>query len=452
QPGYMTWLGWWISRPAAMGEYVGVYQRNWTDASYKTYCTPLRDPYPVEVKAGTKIKQTLAIQLTGDLGRVRLPSLTSPTAVRVTIGSHPTTLLPPIGLGVAAHGLPLSQVEIGALKRLRLAHLRVTLELTRPEWEQRLDDAAAQAAALGVALEIEAICGDSGAGIDGLAAALASHVKHAPIARVLVFPKMGVVTTEPVMRRSREVFRAARLDVPLGGGTRADFVNANRAELPIDEMDLIGYAINPQVHAFDNASLVETLPGQRATVENARRIAGGKPVTVGPITLRQRLNPAATAAEPQVASDELPSRVDPRQLSSFCAGWTLGSIRHLAAAGAAALTYFETTGWLGVMERADGGQSHPRFPSEPGMLFPVYHVFAAIGDLLATRNRVELLPVEISAPRTVEALALQAGDQRIALVANLLDAAQRVEVAGNKALELEPHEVRVLNLTIGDTS
>ena len=28
-------------------------QRNWTDASYKTYCTPLSLPYPVEVKEGT---------------------------------------------------------------------------------------------------------------------------------------------------------------------------------------------------------------------------------------------------------------------------------------------------------------------------------------------------------------------------------------------------------------
>ena len=28
-------------------------QRNWTDASFKTFCTPLRHPYPVEILAGT---------------------------------------------------------------------------------------------------------------------------------------------------------------------------------------------------------------------------------------------------------------------------------------------------------------------------------------------------------------------------------------------------------------
>ncbi|MGH9185002.1 MAG: D-apionate lactonase, partial [Acidimicrobiales bacterium] len=38
-------------------------QRNWTDASYKTYCTPLRLPYPRQVRAGERIRQ--AVTLTG---------------------------------------------------------------------------------------------------------------------------------------------------------------------------------------------------------------------------------------------------------------------------------------------------------------------------------------------------------------------------------------------------
>lgn len=38
-------------------------QRNWTDASYKTYGTPLRLPFPVEVQAGTQISQSVTIRL-----------------------------------------------------------------------------------------------------------------------------------------------------------------------------------------------------------------------------------------------------------------------------------------------------------------------------------------------------------------------------------------------------
>ena len=36
-------------------------QRNWTDASFKTYCTPLEIPYPVEIAKGTKISQKIRI-------------------------------------------------------------------------------------------------------------------------------------------------------------------------------------------------------------------------------------------------------------------------------------------------------------------------------------------------------------------------------------------------------
>ncbi len=42
-------------------------QRNWTDASFKTYCTPLEIPYPVEVTKGTKISQKITISVAGDL-------------------------------------------------------------------------------------------------------------------------------------------------------------------------------------------------------------------------------------------------------------------------------------------------------------------------------------------------------------------------------------------------
>ena len=38
-------------------------QRNWTDASYKTYGTPLSQPFPVEVAAGTKIAQRITLAL-----------------------------------------------------------------------------------------------------------------------------------------------------------------------------------------------------------------------------------------------------------------------------------------------------------------------------------------------------------------------------------------------------
>ena len=40
-------------------------QRNWTDASYKTYSTPLRLPYPVEIQEGDRVWQRVTIEARG---------------------------------------------------------------------------------------------------------------------------------------------------------------------------------------------------------------------------------------------------------------------------------------------------------------------------------------------------------------------------------------------------
>ena len=42
-------------------------QRNWTDASFKTYCTPLGIPYPVKLKSGEKIIQKVVLRVDGDI-------------------------------------------------------------------------------------------------------------------------------------------------------------------------------------------------------------------------------------------------------------------------------------------------------------------------------------------------------------------------------------------------
>src|SRR6185295_16382542 len=39
-------------------------QRNWGDASYKTYCTPLRKGFPRKVASGTEIGQSVAVRFT----------------------------------------------------------------------------------------------------------------------------------------------------------------------------------------------------------------------------------------------------------------------------------------------------------------------------------------------------------------------------------------------------
>ena len=124
-------------------------QRNWTDASYKTYCTPLALPYPVEVAAGTRVQQQVTIRFIGAGDTAASPE-EMPT---ITIGEQRVPL-PRLGLSVAGHGQPLSSVEIERLRALAIDHLRVDLFFGQADVEATLRRAADEARALGVSLHV----------------------------------------------------------------------------------------------------------------------------------------------------------------------------------------------------------------------------------------------------------------------------------------------------------
>ncbi len=387
-------------------------QRNWTDASFKTYSTPLRIPYPVAIKAGERVWQRVTIE--GNGNEPAKPVSGEP--VRVTVDASRSQSIPEIGLGVASHGAPLAEQDIVLLRALKLAHLHVALDLTKPEWQTSLAQAMKEAAALDAALAIEAIAGADG-GFKELADVLTGS--DVETARVLVFGDGEMDTSEAVLTAAQDAFEESDSAALIGGGTRAYFTELNRAAptLPLDRLEVVSYTINPQVHAFDNASLTETLAAQPETVRSARAIAGDLPLVVGPITLRPPFNPNATGPEPATAPGELPASVDYRQPSLFAAGWLTGSLNALGNAGVGALTYFQTTGWRGVIERRDHPLRVPKFYSWPGMVFPMYHVLADVGEFQGG----EMLPVTLGDGLRVQALALRDGERVRVILANMSD-------------------------------
>ena len=89
-------------------------QRNWTDASYKTYSTPLRLPYPVEIHEGDRVWQRVTIEAEAAMPR----SAGTGGPVRVTVDPSRGRPIPPIGLGVASHGEPLGDEDVALLRAL----------------------------------------------------------------------------------------------------------------------------------------------------------------------------------------------------------------------------------------------------------------------------------------------------------------------------------------------
>jgi D-apionolactonase len=402
-------------------------QRNWTDASFKTYCTPLGRPFPVVVPAGTTIEQRVSLTLRG---AVDAPAATAAAPIRLEVGESAAPL-PRLGLGSASHGQALSERELARLRRLGLAHLRVDLELFGALWRQRLERAAAEARALGVELEIALLLGD--APDEELEAIVAAARAVGPrLGRWLVFHRDEKSTSERWLAAARERLFGAGLAAPVFGGTNAYFTELNRGRPPRAALDGVAYSINPQVHASDDASLVETLEAQRDTVASARAFVDELPLAITPITLRPRFNPNATGPEPEPAHDELPRQVDPRQATLLGAGWTVGSLKYLSEAAVQSLTYFETTGWRGVLEVETGAPLPAAFPSLPGGAYPLYHVFADVGEVTAGR----VLTSTSSDPLRVEVFAIgHEGGIRI-LVANLSASPQHVHLACPRLGEL----------------
>lgn len=396
-------------------------QRNWTDASFKTYSTPLRLPMPVEVPVGTKIIQSIVLSLQG-------VAPDQPGAERVstiTIGAAPTSDVPPIGLGVASHGEPLTAREVARLRELHLAHLRVDLRLSDPGYPATLRQAQADAAALGIPLEVALFVTDNG---DNELRSLRAAFQESPtkVARWLIFHVSERPTSARWIGAARRHLAAVDHAADFGSGTNADFTELNRARPVVGPLDVVGYAVNPQVHAFDNVSMVETLETQAATVDSAHQFIGGVPIAITPITLKQRFNPAASQPDSAPASAELPRAVDVRQMSLFGAAWTVGSLKYVGESSVASVTYYETTGWRGVLEREDGAPLPAAFRSLPGGAFPLYHVLADIGEFAGG----EMIPVRSSRPLQVDGLAVTRDGKLRIIVANLTNMTQRVKLDG----------------------
>lgn len=396
-------------------------QRNWTDASYKTYCTPLAIPFPVDLKTGDKVKQTVTISLEGDVGDSATEEDNSVVIFEAT-GAE-AVRLPELGVGMASHGQDLSDTELARLKVLNLSHLRVDLHLSANDWRMVLKRAVSQVDVLDAKLEVAIFVTDQAQ--DELAALSTALSEIRPrVARWFVFHEHEKSTTAGWVKLARNVLKQYDTHPPVGAGTNAYFTELNRERPPIEDIECVAYSINPQVHAFDNASLAETLEAQSWTVASARKFVGKLPISISPVTLKARFNPNATGPAPEVEAGTLPSQVDPRQMSLFAAGWTLGSLKYLSEAGIRSATYFETSGWRGVQETAQGSGEPELFPAKPESVFPLFHVLAYFGGVKGG----EIVPSVSRDTLRVEGAILRKGDWVRFLLANLTAQPQTVRV------------------------
>jgi hypothetical protein len=400
--------------------------RNWTDANLKSYGTPLALGFPFESSDGQRLHQVLTIGFRGTPLERGAPD----PAIRV--GPVTSWRMPAIGLGMASDGRPLASAEAERIRALAPDHLRVDLALRGDAWRGELDRAIEDALAVGSALELALHVPPPGDDAVAAAAALADRLAGVGVrvARVLVYPLAdgfsALASTTP-LDRIRLVHDALEPvvgpDVVLAGGTDQSFADINRARPDPGAMAGWCWAISPTVHAADDASIVENLAGQSEVVRFAREIAGPSSIHISPVTLATRNGPYPGGPP---APGDLPPAVDPRQLSLLGAAWTAASIGELARSGATSVTYYETAGWRGVVERTKGSPMPDRFRSRPGQVFPLYHPLADALELRGAAVR-ELVP---SDPLQVGGFAAETPDAVVVVVSNVTPGPLAFDVTG----------------------
>lgn len=375
-------------------------QRNWTDASFKTYCTPLDLPFPVPVETGEVVRQKVTLQVHS--GSARRPQNNDPVVVLSPSGQH----LRWPSLGVQASGDDVPKPDQSTLERIRslgLFFMRVDIRPARNGWKSRLRRALSEAAACDLFVEVALhLPADSSPSIVKAVQETFLLVKPRPlVVRWLVFKEGLAATGAPWTDLVREQIRQGPFEAFVYGGTDANFTELNRHRPAPASVDGLTFAINPQVHAFDDLSLIETLRMQAVVSAQAASFAPGQPVSVSPITLKPRFNPVATAVEkPQPG--RIPASVDPRQHTVFAALWTLLSMRHLAVGGATSACYYESCGWRGIVDTAAAA---PPTPLE--ILF----------RFLAGHRHDPLEPLASSHPLLADGLTLHSPGRRAVLVA-----------------------------------
>jgi hypothetical protein len=351
-------------------------QRNWSDASYKTYCTPLSVPFPVDVKPGDKISQAIRLDVVANKAAVtdrRQPLM-------IELEKQGSTSFPHVGL---AHSELVHDPKIiDRISSLGVDFIRVQVNVNDRDLLKNLNRALQMAPFLELVLFVDEKPGDSF--IERLIP-ISDRIKQ-----FIVLPATGKSTSSKLIDDCLPVLRKNFPKARVGGGTDFFFTELNRERTPSEKLDFLTFSLNPQAHASDNTTMVENLEAQKDIIHSCRAIAGGKAIHVGPVTLKTR------GTSP-----------DPRQLSIFAAAWTLGSFKYLAENGVASITFFETCGQKGVIP-------HPHEPWPETFIDSdeVYPVYIVLKELLKHKHS-RVIKLVSNYPLSVDGLALTDSDGKL---------------------------------------
>ncbi|HLN54986.1 MAG TPA: hypothetical protein VK207_03275 [Bacteroidales bacterium] len=395
-------------------------QRNWTDASFKTYSTPLTIPYPAPVKKGDHINQKVIFRLKGSD-----PNPPKGKKNLITVNPGETTSFPFTGIGRSTRHEPFTETEIRILKSLKFDHYRTDLYLFEPGWQVIAGKASDEASALGYSLELALFFDDDYLVQSEDFITWYSHVKPG-VSCVILLYKESKVTPDKLTEEIAPIFKRDLPEVILAAGTNSNFAQINRTKPDTRLVDALCYAIHPQEHADDNLTLTENLEGQMYTVQSARDFPGNKAVRISPVNIIRRFNANSENYEKPAKSEGRPFQVDSRMMSLFGACWTAISMKYLAEAGTQAITWHQTVGERGIMQGDYPSRWPDEFRAAKGAIFPLFHFF----QFILKSKKLRVAGCRSSDPLAFDALALTDGTKLKMVLANFTPKRQEANFEG----------------------
>ncbi|TWB57492.1 hypothetical protein FBZ98_102116 [Rhizobium sp. ERR 922] len=416
-------------------------QRNWSDASYKTYVRPLALPWPYRIPASEPMRQRIVLTI-GDKRRSP-PSFshTSDAAITLSAGTK-SGAMPSIGLVITPE-----EVDATLAARERLA------EIAPQELLFHFDpDTGHGADAFKRFAAVAAIH----AGRSTLEIALPCHqpplVETQQIAgwmRAVGFKPDAIMISPSVDRQStppgnkwpecpplEEVYAAAHAafpDVRIGGGMLSYFTELNRKRVPADSLDFITHCTNPIVHAADDLSVMQTLEALPFITRSIRAIYGDKPYRIGPSTIPMRQNPygSRTIENPRGGRIAM-ANTDPRHNARFGKAFALGYAVRVLDAGLECLTLSALTGPFGLI----AGEKEP---SARGTTRPLFNVVSTLSRLAGSQWQECLSSDQTSVLAFITA---QPGAARQLHLVNITPASQQIQLGRFRLLE-QPGNTRL---------
>lgn len=425
-------------------------QRNWSDASYKTYVRPLALPWPYQIPAGEPLRQRVVLSVRDE--RAGATAIAAGSHAAITLRPGPRRgRMPAIGLvitpeeakpAIAAHALlievgpqellfhfdPVSGHDLEALTdfaQIAARHPgRTTLEIALPCRSSPLDEALA----------------------------IARQLRSAGFApdTIVISPSVDRQSTPPGSQWPAcppldDVYAAAHAAFPntrIGGGMLSYFTELNRKRVPPEKLSLFSHCTNPIVHAADDLSVMQTLEALPFITRSVRAIYGDKPYRIGPSTIAMRQNPygSRTMDNPGLGRIPMANR-DPRHNGLFAEAFALGYAIRVLDADLECLTLSALTGAFGLL--AGSGE-----PTPEGGKRPLFRTVAALAGLAGASWRA---CVSSDPSQVLAFMADGVGETTLHLV-NLTPTAKTVDlrglelVAGRGSTILAPYAVEALSL------